>query len=142
MGIPKGTKAGSLTVGQVAQVYDAFFNEVFNAKTLGPNIVLSKVSDPLAANTLWDGLFSHGPIPTGLALQKAIKTVDPGFPVGQGVIGTETLNAFNALISAPSTRNSVLNNFADERLEIINSSTNIPQNHKPGWRERINSMRP
>lgn len=142
-GISKVTKAGSLTVGQVAQVYDAYFNEVFNAKTLGPDVVISKVSDPLAANTLWDGLFSHGPIPTGLAVQQAINAIQPGtIEDPKGVVGSTTLKEFDKLTSNPKTRNAILNKLADFRLEIINNSANIPQNHKPGWRERINSMRP
>ena len=138
-GIAPNTLPQNLTPAQSAEAYKGYFDDAFKAKN-GVD-ALKQISDPDAQEVLADSLFSHGLKPGTRTIQQGINAVTGGsLGTPDGIPGSRTFAALNALMNNPQTRNSTLNAIADARYEYVKEKY-PPQGHK-GWKERIDSLRP
>ena len=138
-GVEPGTSPQNLTPQQAAEAYKGFFNDAFKAKN-GVN-ALNLISDSDAQTVLVDSLFSHGLDAGTRVIQQGINVVTGG-SLGEpdGIPGSKTLDALEALTNNPQTKDETLNAIADARLGYVKQI--IPANELAGWQNRIDVLRP
>ncbi|MCR4377843.1 MAG: hypothetical protein NUV50_07090, partial [Rhodospirillales bacterium] len=139
-GIPKGTKPKDLTPSQVADVYKSYFDGTFYAQNGAAT--LDKIKDLKAKSMLADTLFTRGSENAASIVQGGINAALGTNKHTDNILGSNTLQDYDALTSNSKTRDRLLNAIADHYWSEIEKDPDIPDREKRGWKIRIDSLRP
>lgn len=126
--IKRGTSVQALRQEHRAQVYRTYFDTRLDHAS--GHRTFEKLRDNEAAAALADTLFVHGKAGGAKIIQRAINSLSANKVSIDDAVGTQTIGAFNALLNNSSSRRSLLDAVADERMKL-----------RPDLKERIDHFR-
>ncbi|MBF0285668.1 MAG: hypothetical protein HQL51_14550 [Magnetococcales bacterium] len=116
-GIAKGTRNTDLTIEQVAQVYRAYFDDVF--RTIGGHDALNRMGSDEFARAAADTLLQHGRYGGTVLIQIAINVVRSGAIPVDGQMGSGTLGEIKRINAIPTQQKFFRSALAKQRNDAL-----------------------